>query len=451
MYARRIGCKRLLLSRIRVQLFGGLIFAIALPAIAWALLKHSSVALPEMPTTLVPALIAHAAGFYSWRRMGHLPRMAEANTILVAFVLSYCAVFVVALLVGLDFSRFLAGASLGISVLWYLCLSMILRRCERLRLAVVPVGDVQCLWRIKDVDWHRISECEKVPGDTNGVVADLHADMPETWERFIADCVLSGIPVYRLGHVEESLTGRVEIDHLSENTLGQLNPDRAYLTAKEFLGWVLALAALCAFVPVGLLVAATIKLDSPGPALFRQIRVGYRGVPFTVYKFRTMTMSPEAGDALGPGAAVTRAGDERVTRVGRLLRRTRVDEVPQLFNILRGEMSWIGPRPEALILSLWYERELPFYRYRHIVKPGISGWAQVNQGHVAEVDDVLEKLQYDFYYIKHLSPWLDLLIVSRTVSTVFTGFGARYLAYRPSDGIDCQKDLPHRHSGVVLT
>ena len=117
--------------------------------------------------------------------------------------------------------------------------------------------------------------------------------------------------------------------------------------------------------------------------------------------------------------------DDRITPVGRFLRKTRIDELPQIFNILKWQMSWIGPRPEAEVLSIWYTSELPFYRYRHVVKPGISGWAQVNQGHVAEVDEVHLKLQYDFFYIKYFSPWLDLLILFRTVKTMLTGWGAR--------------------------
>src|SRR6201991_52914 len=147
--------------------------------------------------------------------------------------------------------------------------------------------------------------------------------------------------------------------------------------------------------------------------------MGYRGVPFTVYKFRTMTVAQPTGETELRNA-ITEAGDSRVTRIGRFLRQSRLDEVPQLMNILRGEMSWIGPRPEALVLSQWYEKELPFYRYRHIVRPGITGWAQVNQGHVADVADVLWKLQYDFYYIKYFSPWLDMLIVLRTIRTMLT-------------------------------
>ena len=122
---------------------------------------------------------------------------------------------------------------------------------------------------------------------------------------------------------------------------------------------------------------------------------------------------------------MTSDDDDRITRVGGFLRRSRIDELPQIWNILKGEMSWIGPRPEAQVLSSWYTGEIPFYRYRHVVKPGISGWAQVNQGHVAEVDDVHLKLHFDFYYIKYFSPWLDLLIVFRTIRTMASGFGSR--------------------------
>src|SRR5690606_35231499 len=127
----------------------------------------------------------------------------------------------------------------------------------------------------------------------------------------------------------------------------------------------------------------------------------------------------------GVAAAITRDDDRRIPRVGRFLRKSRLDELPQLINVLKGEMSWIGPRPEALVLSQWYEREIPFYPYRHVVRPGISGWAQVHQGHVADVEDVTDKLHFDFYYIKHFSLWIDLIIVGRTIKTMLTGFGAR--------------------------
>ena len=147
--------------------------------------------------------------------------------------------------------------------------------------------------------------------------------------------------------------------------------------------------------------------------------MGYRGKVFTVLKLRTMYQRTQAGESF------TTTDDPRVTPLGRLLRKYHIDELPQAWNILMGDMSWIGPRPEAVELSQWYEREVPFYGYRHIVRPGISGWAQVHQGNgVAAVDIAKLKLQYDFFYIKNLSPWLDVVVVVKTLRAIVTGFGS---------------------------
>ncbi len=121
----------------------------------------------------------------------------------------------------------------------------------------------------------------------------------------------------------------------------------------------------------------------------------------------------------------TREGDARITRIGAFIRRYRIDELPQIYNIVRGDMSWIGPRPEAIELAEDYEQQIPFYIYRHAVRPGISGWAAVNQGNVAEVDAIIIKLQFDFFYIKHCSLWLDMLIFLKSIRTVATGYGSR--------------------------
>jgi lipopolysaccharide/colanic/teichoic acid biosynthesis glycosyltransferase len=161
-------------------------------------------------------------------------------------------------------------------------------------------------------------------------------------------------------------------------------------------------------------IAAAIKLESPGPVFYRQMRAGQGGRPFQLLKFRTMIAGAEADGQ----ARWARAIDARVTRVGRLLRRTRLDELPQLFNVLRGDMSLIGPRPERPELIAVLEQEIPFYRARLLVKPGLTGWAQVNYGYGRSVEDARVKLEYDLYYIKQQSIWLDLVILFRTVEVV---------------------------------
>lgn len=415
--------QRHLLLRTRFQLVGGLTFAVLIPALIRISVGFGAIYSSNMQVTIVAAVVAHITGYMIYRRIGNFPGVAAAGYILPSFALAYGLVFVTIFFFRFDYSRFQAAASFFQSTFWYFALSVATRRLDPYQLAVIPGGDVDRLGNIPGVVWHWIRSPVEIVDHASGVVADLRANLSDEWERYIADRALSGIPVYHVKQISESLTGRVEIEHLSENTLGSLNPNQAYLKIKQATDWLMALIVLILLSPVLLAVAVLIRLESDGPALFTQERIGYRGNSYKVYKFRTMKVSKLVVDE--KEQAITKDGDPRITRFGRFLRRTRIDELPQVVNILRGEMSWIGPRPEALILSRWYEAELPFYRYRHIVRPGITGWAQVNQGHVAAVKEVLEKLHYDFYYIKNFSPWLDMLIVFRTIRTMLTGFGAR--------------------------
>jgi lipopolysaccharide/colanic/teichoic acid biosynthesis glycosyltransferase len=306
---------------------------------------------------------------------------------------------------------------------WHYVAHLALQRRHVPRIGVVPAGRVEHLLGIPGVIWVPLEKPGGECGFFDAIVADLRADVPQDWERFLADRALAGTLVMHVKQLEESLTGRVAIEHLSENNLGSLIPGVLYAKAKGLADFVAAMLLVPLLIPVFMVIAATIRFNSPGPAFFRQQRMGHRGQTFRMFKFRTMRIDSEAADPRV--AAITTSEDARITSVGRFLRRYRIDELPQVINILKGEMSWIGPRPEAVPLSMWYEAELPFYRYRHIVRPGITGWAQVQQGHVAELGDVLWKLHYDFYYIRNFSFWLDLLIVARTIRTILQGFGAR--------------------------
>jgi lipopolysaccharide/colanic/teichoic acid biosynthesis glycosyltransferase len=254
------------------------------------------------------------------------------------------------------------------------------------------------------------------------VIADLSYDLDPAWERFLASAALQGIPVYNVKQFNELICGRVSVDHLWENTLGAIVPSLIYPQIKRLLDIIGSLVLLPFIGVIVGLAAIAIKWESAGPVFFRQSRIGMGGKPFSIVKLRTMNCTKAIE---GVQAAYTKEADPRVTRVGRLLRRHRLDELPQVVNILRGEMSWIGPRPEAIELSQWYEREVSFYIYRHIVRPGISGWAQVNQGNVAAVDAARKKLEYDFFYIKHFCFWLDLVIFVKSIRTILTCSGAR--------------------------
>lgn len=181
-----------------------------------------------------------------------------------------------------------------------------------------------------------------------------------------------------------------------------------------------ALSLLVFLAPLLVLAAVAIRLDSRGPILYRQRRIGRRGREFEIYKFRSMRT-----DAEKDGARWAAADDDRITRVGRFIRRTRIDEIPQAINILRGEMSFVGPRPERPEFVRLLEKEIPHYHERHLVKPGITGWAQVKHEYTASVEGARTKLTYDLFYIKHFSLLLDFLIVLMTVRVALLGIGSR--------------------------
>lgn len=380
--------------------------------------------------TGVYCLIASMCGVMLIKSVGQYPGVEESSYVLPSLAASYGLLMLILLMLRVPYSRLLIASTFVTNLIFLSILYAALRRMAKMRIGIVPQGQYQDVTAMPNVEW-RILDC---PGRSaqgiDAISVDLGSDLSDEWERRLATFALEGVPVYDLKHLKESLTGKVQIKQLSENSLGTLSPLYAWMTVKHSVDWVAALIALVVLLPFFPIVALIIKLDSPGPVIYRQTRVGYRGVPFRVFKLRTMTRDPapagkEAASEHGRDAAITKEQDQRVTRVGRFLRQSRIDELPQLLNVLKGEMSWIGPRPEALVLSQWYEREIPFYPYRHIVRPGISGWAQVHQGHVADVADVTDKLHFDFYYIKHFSLWIDLIIVGRTIKTMVTGFGAR--------------------------
>src|SRR5215469_6395394 len=222
----------------------------------------------------------------------------------------------------------------------------------------------------------------------------------------------------------EQVTGKVPIEFLRLGTLlfsSGFHLSRFLVVYKRFASIVVSVFGLVVTLPLLPFIALAIKLSSPGNLLYHQKRIGRDGAVFYCHKFRTMRADAEADT--GP----TWAGDEdpRITTVGRLLRITRVDEIPQLWNVLKGDMSLVGPRPERPEFIEWLKQAIPFYDFRHTVRPGITGWAQIRYRYGNSVEDAKEKLRYDLFYIKNMSPGLDALILFETVKTILLGRGAR--------------------------
>jgi sugar transferase (PEP-CTERM system associated) len=235
---------------------------------------------------------------------------------------------------------------------------------------------------------------------------------------------MAGIRVEDATTTYERVTGKILIDDLRPSWLifsDGFRVSRVTRLMKRTIDLTLALVMAIVTLPLMLLTALLVWVDDGGPVLYRQERVGENGRAFVLSKFRSMRKDAEKG-----GKPIwAKDGDERVTRVGRLIRTTRLDELPQLWNVIRGDMSFVGPRPERPFFVEQLSREIPFYQQRHAVKPGLTGWAQVKYRYGASFEDAMEKLRYDLYYIKHLSVFFDLTIVFDTVKVVLFRKGAQ--------------------------
>src|SRR5262245_4406472 len=265
--------------------------------------------------------------------------------------------------------------------------------------------------------------------DLEEVVSRYRADriviaMPDRRGRLPLDLLLKlkvrdGVALEEADAFYAKLTGKIGAERLRLGQLVFADGSRLigfYKRARRLLDVALAIIIGALASPLMLLTALAIKLDSYGPIFYRQKRVGIHNTTFRIIKFRSMRVDAEANGPVWAGEA-----DERVTRVGRLIRKLRIDELPQLFNIIYGEMSLIGPRPERPVFVKQLEQRIPYYSERHLVKPGLTGWAQVRYPYGASFEDALEKHQYDLYYIKNQSPMLDALILLETVRIVLFG------------------------------
>ena len=247
---------------------------------------------------------------------------------------------------------------------------------------------------------------------------------PETLFNELVSVRAMGVPIEDCHSFYERLASKIAVVDLPPEWIalsGGFRRGRVILTAKRVIDVIVSFWGLILAAPVALLTVVAIKLESSGPILYRQERVGQEGRIFTLIKFRSMTENAEAN--VGPVWAAE--NDARVTRVGAIIRKLRIDEIPQMINVLRGEMSFVGPRPERHFFVEQLKQTVPYYDLRHSVKPGITGWAQISYRYGDSISDAVEKLQYDLYYIKHMSPIFDLQIIFESFKVILFGSGAR--------------------------
>jgi exopolysaccharide biosynthesis polyprenyl glycosylphosphotransferase len=256
------------------------------------------------------------------------------------------------------------------------------------------------------------------------IVIAINGEIQGATFQTILDAQENGVEVTRMPILYEEMTGRVPVHHLESDWIIRsfvdgLRVSGFYELTKRILDILGGAVGLLIFVITYPFLALAVLIDSGMPVFYSQPRLGRGGRIFTIYKYRTMRQDAEADGEV----RITLENDPRVTRVGNFLRKTRLDELPQFWNVLRGEMSLVGPRAERPELVAEYQKQVPFYRARLLVKPGLTGWAQINYGYVASVTETAVKIEYDLYYIKHRTLNMDFQIMLRTIGTVFRQTG----------------------------
>ena len=297
---------------------------------------------------------------------------------------------------------------------WYHVVGILTQDSRRIGQVVHEIPVLSAVESLFDVvETHRVNTIAICMTDRRGM-------MPlET----LLDLKSMGIEVLDGHQLYESECGRLSIDELKPSALifssgFQRRP--LTMAMKRLEDVFCATMGLIVLAPLMALVSVLVKIDSAGPALYKQTRVGLRGGSYVLWKFRSMRQDSEGG-----AAQWAQLGDHRVTRIGRWLRLMRIDELPQLVNVLRGEMSLVGPRPERPLFVKELRKKIPYYDLRHTIRPGLTGWAQIRFNYAASLEDSHMKLQYDLYYVKHLSIWFDVAILFRTIRVILLGSGAR--------------------------
>lgn len=388
--------------------------------------------------TVLACALPYTVAAHLLYRGAHLPAAERGSLLLVTTTLPFLLTPLGFALLQRPYSRSALLLTYGLTLLWFWLGDRWLMRQRAFKLLYWQEQQPEQMHRLMDelgvpghntplqlIRWpeHWKSDPQLCPPALNvqGALTDnasTQAPDPLQRRRILTALKLHHIRLYSPQAVAEALTGRVPASTLSSE-LWQPDSNPAYDLIKRLLDFTVVLGLMPLWLPLGLLVALAVRLDSPGPALFKQVRVGLHGRSFRIYKFRSMRHD------LTTGAQFAQTDDPRITRLGHFIRRTRLDEIPQLWNVLRGDMSLIGPRPEQEKFVQQFAEQIPSYPYRHLVRPGLTGWAQVQQGYAASLQETEIKLSYDLYYVTHYSLAMDLLIALKTVRIVLTGQGAR--------------------------
>ncbi len=387
------------------------------------LLAWTYISYPTFPTTILSSLLIVSGVFFFNSIVLPPPTcsilQSQVSRIIPTLLTGFGIAFFALLLFRIDYSRPILLMGGMLSCIWYI--SFYTRQEAKWKATLYLVGDFQqshdrLAKKLTLKPYVHTMDLSRLKG---GILVDIQTPFTEKEEGIIADCSIAQIPVYHISQLQERLDHKVSSMYLSDSTIRALQPYSGYFRIKSVLDFVIAILAIIITSPLMAIICLLIKSQGSGSVFFKQTRVGQNNQAFTLYKFRTMRTETRSDTA-----KFASEEPERISKLGRILRHSRLDELPQFWNVLKGDMSIIGPRPEQPIFAKQFAKEIPFYDYRHIVKPGITGWAQVTQGYTDNTESTKEKLAYDFYYLKYLSWQLDFEIYLKTLRVMWIGKGA---------------------------
>ena len=351
---------------------------------------------------------AYAGALAISSRIVSLPLCRRMASVFLGVSSSFLFFIILIFVLRLYYSRSFLVIAFAASSFWLYAGQRLFFSTDQRRYGFTPgsiIQDLKNQWRGNFVEITTPGSVEAF--DVMVISPNQDRPLPPEWTRYVTNRMIQGAPVVHPETLYEFTFGRLPLDYMAGGPGVVIRPHRVYFFLKYICDWVmLILFGVPAILAIGV-ISLAILCFSGRPIFFIQERIGKNGAPFHMVKFRSMTKAGE------------------ITAIGRLLRKRRLDELPQIWNVLRGEMSLIGPRPETPELTRQYTEQIPFYQYRYSILPGITGWAQVNYGYASKISENKIKLSYDLYYVKYASLLLDILIVFKTIKTILIGFGSK--------------------------
>lgn len=376
----------------------------------------------------LPLVLLVSSGYiissYLISKLTKFPKIEHFWVIFITLSTIFLTIIVMITFIRRYYSRVFLLSSYILSLFCFLIEYLLIKKRNKLTFVILPSSKTDNIDDLKKfnniINFIKIYNPSQNINNVDGVVITSIENLDSEWYKFLVKQTLKGIPIYHISEIYEQMLGKIPLEYFYEEFLLDFKQTKISRIFKRIFDIVLVLLLSPFAIILGVVIAIMIKLDSEGPIFFVQKRVGEGGKVYDMIKFRTMYKDSEKN-----GPQFASENDPRITRVGRLLRKFRLDEIPQFINVLKGEMSLIGPRPEQVKFVEEYEKKIPFYNYRHLIKPGITGWAQIYHGYAAGLEENKEKLEYDLYYIKNQSIWLDIVIILKTIKVLLTKWGAK--------------------------